>query len=231
MAEIDVTQEWLRLQELYHEMSEEELESAAGEAYQLTDIAKQVLNAELAYRNLKVIVRLKPPEPEPEEPEGDADFDPANLDLAPAGTVDNLEQAEWVKKSLNDAGIPCYFGPDLVEDVHRLNFTQGSFQVMVLEHDQSRVLQALNHWTQKFPPSDEEPADFTVHCPKCNSIEIVLLGPESDSSEAREENEDGEGSDERHDLDVKPAPSDASFTWKCDECGYEWQDEPAESKG
>jgi len=99
-------------------------------------------------------------------------------------------------------------------------------------HPLNPGLVTLNHLTQKFSSAYEEPADFTVHCPKCDSTEIMLLGPESDSSEAPDQNEESEGRDERHDhdVDVKPAASDASFTWKCDACGYELQYEPTESE-
>lgn len=230
MAEIDSAQEWRRLQELYADMSEDELAAVAKDGYALTDIAKQALRAEIASRNLKVIVRLAPPVPE--IPEGDPGFDPATLDLTAAWSVENREQAAWVKKTLNDAGIPCYFGPDLLEDVHRLEFTRpGGLAVRVLKHDHDRVRQALKDFAQNFPsPAYEEPVDFTVRCPQCNSAEIMLLDPESDSSEAPERDEESEAMDERSDTEVKPAPSDARFIWKCDACGYEWQDDDTESE-
>src|SRR6185369_15610863 len=67
MAEIDTAAEWRRLQELYLDMSEDELEAVAKKGYELTDIAKQVLHSEILHRQLKVTVRLQPPiEEEPE---------------------------------------------------------------------------------------------------------------------------------------------------------------------
>jgi len=42
MGEIDIAQEWRRLQDLYAGMSEEELEAIADEGYELTDIANKL---------------------------------------------------------------------------------------------------------------------------------------------------------------------------------------------
>ena len=61
MAEIDTAAEWRRLQELYRDMSEDQLEAVAKRGYELTDIAKQVLHSEILHRQLKVTVRLQPP--------------------------------------------------------------------------------------------------------------------------------------------------------------------------
>jgi len=228
MAEIDIAQEWRRLQELYGGMAEEELEEVADQGYELTDIAKQVLHAEIARRHLKVIVRLSPPEPEAEA-EGDPGFDPANLDLGAAGSVDTQQQAAWVKKTLNDAGIPCYFGPDLLEDVHRVKFIPDKpVDVMVLKHDQPRVSQVLAYFQEKYPsPPKPEPVEFVIHCPKCNSTEVMLLGPENDSSEGHEQDEDSEAVDGRSDRDPETARDvvGTRFIWSCDACGHQWQDD------
>ncbi len=226
MADTDIAQEWRRLQSLYAGMSEEELQSVADEGYELTDVAKQVLNAEISKRGLQVIVRLAPVLEETQE--GDEDFDPANLELTSACVVDNKEQAAWVKKTLNDAGIPCYFGPNLVEDVGRLQFPENrGVQVKVLAGDRHRVPFVLREFHAQFPSddADEESADAGVACPKCHSCEIVFEGLDSDTPE--EEPSDA--------LDEEAsAPEEAAcppkFHWSCDACGYRWEDDGVESK-
>jgi predicted RNA-binding Zn-ribbon protein involved in translation (DUF1610 family) len=229
MAEIDIGQQWQQLRELYAGMSEDELEAIATRGYELTDIAKQALHAEIARRKLKVVVRLKPPEEEP-LPKGDADFDPADLDLKVGWSVENREQAAWVKKTLNDAGIPCYFGPDLLEDVERVKFARDrSVDVLVLRHDQERVRQGLKDFAQKFPSAVYEEPVVNPRCPNCGSTDIMLLGPEIDSSEA-EEDEDDEDADDRPEREIEPAAADVSFPWKCEACGYEWRDEESEAE-
>jgi len=193
-----MAQEWRRLQELYRDMSEEALEAVADQGYELTDVAKQALNAEIARRNLQVVVRLAPKEAEPQL-EGDPEFDPAKLDLRPAWTVGNREQAEWVKKTLNDAGIPCYFGPDLAEGVDRVQFSDDvSVEVMVLRPDRNRVPYVLRTFEERFPPEsggEAEPADLAVSCPRCHSTEVVFQGLGSDALIEREDSEDAEESD------------------------------------
>ena len=45
MSQIDVNEQWRSLQENYAAMADEELEAIAKEAYDLTDIARQVLQS------------------------------------------------------------------------------------------------------------------------------------------------------------------------------------------
>ena len=61
MNEIDVNQEWRRLQELYAGMAEEELQAVAADGYQLTDIATQALRAEISQRHLDIVLNETPP--------------------------------------------------------------------------------------------------------------------------------------------------------------------------
>ena|SRR5579864_7618789 len=232
MAEIDTTQEWQRLQELYGSMSEEELEAVANDGYELTDIAKQALTAEISRRHLQVVVRFAPPpeEPEPQDA-GDKEFNPADLDLAQAWSVENKDEAEWVKTTLKDAGIPCYFGPDLVEDVSRLDFAQSAFVgVQVLDTDLERTRYALRGFDEHFGKHEEELADLTVHCPKCHSTEVVFWGRgsvPSEESEATPDSDDTEESENAEQLETT-APG-SKFDWSCDACGYKWEDDGVES--
>src|SRR4051794_23313055 len=79
METIDRAEEWRRLKELYLEKSDEELEVVAHDAYELTDVARQALEAEIARRGLKLEMR-KAPEPELEV-QGNFILDPSDLNL------------------------------------------------------------------------------------------------------------------------------------------------------
>lgn len=71
--------EWRRLKDVYAAMSSEELEVIAAEAYQLTDIAKEALKAELGARGAPFTLQTEPPSQDPEQvPEAASDArDPA----------------------------------------------------------------------------------------------------------------------------------------------------------
>ncbi len=230
MAEIDTAQEWRRLQSLYAGMSEEELEAVAGEAYDLTDVAKQALDAEIAHRNLKLVVRLAPTPKEPEATRGVRDdFDAADLDLRIAIVVDNREQAEWVKKKLNQGGVLCRFGPQVIEDVDRVRFSnENSVDVRVLQEDEKRARYLLEDFSVHFGKREEkEEGDYSAHCPKCHSTEILLLGLDSDMTDEQQETEDSEKPEQ---TGGERAGANPQYNWSCDACGYQWKDDGVEMR-
>jgi hypothetical protein len=166
MEYADVGAEWGRLQATYAGMTEEELEAVAQEGYDLTKIAQQALQGEIKRRGLKVVVRLDRSSRDLEGMNEAGDFDPATLDLAQVWAVESREQAEWVKTTLNEAGIPCYFGPDLRESVDSLQpSAEHPAVVMALKNDHDRLRWVLRDFNNRFPSPDEEEMDFTVHCP------------------------------------------------------------------
>jgi hypothetical protein len=116
-----IEEEWSRLTDLYSRMSEGEIEKLANEAYELTDMARDVLRGEISRRGLRLQLLDQPAPPEialPEErPEN---FDPAELDLVGYGRVYDLADAQWTKNVLDQAGVPSYFGPDNLENVEEL---------------------------------------------------------------------------------------------------------------
>ncbi len=233
MAKTDTAQEWQRLQELYGSMSEEELEVVANEGYELTDIAKQALNAEISQRHLQVVVRLAPPlkEREIQEAAGENAFNPADLDLASVLSVENRDEAEWVKTTLNQAGIPCYFAPGFVEDVSGLDFAQQpTFGVMVIEADVERARHALRGFAEHFGKQEEELPDLAVHCPRCHSTDVVFWGRGSVPSEESETTTDSDDTEESENAEqLETAAPGSKFDWSCDACGYKWEDDGVES--
>lgn len=84
-------------------MSDEELEVVANDGYDLTDVARQALQAELARRGLKLELKSAP-EPAPES-QGDVVPDANELNLVSVQQVWDREEAKKVKDVLNENGL------------------------------------------------------------------------------------------------------------------------------
>ncbi len=209
MNDIDVQREWRKLAETYGGMSDEELCSLAAEAYELTDLAKQALRAEITTRGLQAEMAETPPpsdsKSEEEGPQGD--LDPEELNLVCATRVWEAGEARDTMKALYDAGIPAYLGPENVEHVNEFH---GSFDagvdIRVRDVDQQRALAALAQAPSQTDEDRSEEEPFTLRCPKCQSEEIML-------------------------EEFVPAPKatgyarPAMFRWRCDACGHQWEDD------
>src|SRR6202789_149859 len=122
MNDFDPNREWRRLSEVYAAMTEEELQAVADDAYELTDIAKQVLQAEISRRGLSIELQEEAPTPENlDPPPEDASDNPAELDLVELFRVLDMDEATRVKQRLDEVGLPSYLGPDLVNDIRLLH--------------------------------------------------------------------------------------------------------------
>jgi DNA-directed RNA polymerase subunit M/transcription elongation factor TFIIS len=208
---MDVTQEWRRLQELYAEMSEDELEMVAQDAYDLTDVAKQALQAEVSRRHLDIKLQLHSPASVEAEPQGyPPGFNPADLDLIGFSHVDTMDRARQVKECLDAAGIPSYFGPELVDDLRLLHSPfEGEVEVKIRETDKQRAIAELRRCAPPSQDDTEETPDFSGHCPKCHSTEIVFQGLDDPAGESE---------------------SGSRYNWSCDACGYQWKDDGLEAE-
>ncbi|HWR17344.1 MAG TPA: hypothetical protein VN577_21115 [Terriglobales bacterium] len=215
---VDPATEWRELQERYSTLSDGELEELAGEAYQLTDTAKEVLKSALRSRGLDVELAKAPPEDEEfyddsdeltEEESDSESFDPADLELAPVLVAWSVEEARAAKLLLNNAGIPSYLGPDNVEKVEEVerNFARG-VEVKTRYVDRHRAGYILQH---EMPKSAEDRVDpeaipeVDIRCPSCNSDAVIFEQLEKESP--------------------KDSDLDATFHWRCDACGHEWEDD------
>ena len=219
MSDVDVNQQWRELQENYAAMSDEELETVAQDAYDLTDVARQALQAEIARRDLRIELQQsaatpdEPASPEPEtETESETELDSSQLtDLQ---RVWSLDEAKQLKETLDWAGVPVFFGPERVEDLAMLNdgFEHG-VDVRVRDFDQQRATAALAQAAAKKEQPQEnaqEETPYTPHCPRCHSTEIVFQS-----------------------LDLDPGTTsafDSKYNWSCEACGYQWKDDGIESE-
>lgn len=211
--ENDPAREWQRMQEVYSQMTEEELQNAAEEAYELTDIAKQALEAEIRTRRLGIKLVAERPEEVKEEPVADVEegeFDPEQYELESIYTAWEEKDARTAKWVLDNAGLPSYFGPDNEEsiDEYKGSYARG-VDLKVPSHLAELAMAAMAaHWPvdpNKPPEPEFRPAE--VRCPKCHSDEVVF-----DSVE------------EAPDKSVV----DSKYNWHCDACGHQWQDDGVE---
>lgn len=222
-----IDEEWSRLTDLYSTMSEGELEKLANEAYELTDMARDVLRGEISRRGLRLQLLNEPAPPEIAPPkERPADFDPADLDLVGFGRVYDLADARRTKSILDQAGIPSYFGTDSLENVEQLGPSFAAAEAEAQERgykvgiplkiqsrDREGAAQAFANAPQD-PDLQDTPEDepnYLAVCPRCHSPEIVFQGLEQDGS---------------RDRDV-----DSKWNWTCDACGHKWKDDGVEQQG
>jgi DNA-directed RNA polymerase subunit M/transcription elongation factor TFIIS len=207
MESIVPAEEWRRVQEQYAHMNDDELQGVADEAYELTEIAQQVLQAEISGRGLDIKLRSAPVETAVEPEECADDFDPSELNLTVVHRVWDLAEARQAKNILNDAGIPSYLGQDNVENVDEFKSTfDGGVDLRVREVDSQRAMRAL---AESIPLEPDDDAEYISHCPKCHSPEIVFQG-----------------------LDTEAARSafESKFNWRCDACGHQWKDDGIEQE-
>lgn len=216
MSAIDVNEQWQELQESYSGMSDEEIEAVAQDAYDLTDMAKQALQAEISRRHLKIELQGSPVSEEPTTPEPEMETETGceTAQLIDLQRVWSLEEAKRLKETLDWAGVPVFFGPERVENLETLRSDfEGGVDVRVRDFDQQRAMAALAHAAarEEQPQNDtEEETPYTPHCPRCHSTDIVFQS-----------------------LDLDPVTKsalDSKFNWSCDACGYQWKDDGIEKE-
>jgi hypothetical protein len=186
--------------EIYARMNEGELEVVASEAYDLTDAAKPLLQAEILKRGLHIPLTTERPAKgaQPVKVVASGSFDPSKLDLVVAGTYWEIAQARKITSFLHEAGVPCYWGDKYAEDPAELSesFEQG-VELAVREDDYPRVVATIREVFKDESQDTEQSEEFNIVCPKCKSQDIIL-----------------------NDLD-----SSSKFDWSCDACGHQWLDD------
>ena len=199
---VDQAGEWRELSERYHQMSDEELTAITRQKSDLTDAAQQALGQEISYRKLIVPVEEEEaveaiPQTDPDSPYAE---DRELVDIRTVWSLADARQIEWL---LTRAGIPFFMGPEnaTMSDRVTSNFSAG-VSVRVMRIGWYWAKQALRNYAPMNEPESEvveDPDPVAVVCPRCRSEEIVLrrLVPVSSSR----------------------------FKWRCDSCGYEWEDD------
>jgi hypothetical protein len=141
--------------ENYEHMTEDELCSLAEDAYDLTEIAREALQAVLSEKGISVQLRLeRPPSRSPRaEP-------PDDEDLVIFSWPPSTEAAGRTMTILAAAGIPSFLNLEVRAD------------------DLKRAHAALDRADEEEEPQAEK--DFAILCPKCCSTKVVLKGRNPD---------------------------------------------------
>jgi Putative prokaryotic signal transducing protein len=230
MATIDPEQERRRLAEFYAYQMDGELEKVAGQAYDLTDVARDALRAEMARRGLTAaLVEHAPaapvvsvssasasaPQPGDAPPETPrADFSPTDTDQQGMVTIRqfrDLPEALFAKGSLDSAGIECVL---LDGNMVRLDWfisnLLGGVKLQVRPEDAAVAEEILS---QPIPENFDVPGVGEYEqprCPKCQSLDVNFqeVTPAAYLSAA---------------VSV-PYPF-RRRAWRCRSCDAEWEDD------
>lgn len=238
MAKLDPEQERQRLAEFYSRQLDGRLEKVASEAYELSDLAKDVLRTELQKRGLSVelaehapVTPKKVPEagdPPEEEWRGaqtsvqESQVEPGpddNHEMVTLRQFRDLPEALLAKGSLDSAGIQCALADDnMVRMDWFYSNAIGGIKLLVNAGDAADAEQVLS---QPIPDHLDVSGvgDFEQpKCPKCGSLDVGFREsqPAAYLSMA---------------LSV-PIPF-RKRAWHCHSCDVEWEEEgvpgPAES--
>jgi hypothetical protein len=124
-----------RLDQRYREMTEVELGELADDGASLTDLARDVLRAEIRRRSLGVMVR------EPTNPAEDA----RAPELVKIRQYLSVHEALLAKSVLDSAGIPCFLGD---QNIIRLDWllsnALGGVKLLVRDEDAVAADELLN---------------------------------------------------------------------------------------
>lgn len=234
MARIDPEQERQRLIEFYAGQMDGELEKVASQAYELTDIAREILRAELVRRGLKTtLIEQAPifvketqesqagdPPPEPEIPEDEPLQDDGEVELRKMVTIRqfrDLPEALLAKGCLDSAGIDSVL---LDDNLVRLDWfwsnLMGGVKLKVDPSDASAADEILKQ---------PIPENFDVYgvgqyeqprCPACQSLDVTFKELNRPVSYVTMW------------LNV-PIPVHRR-AWRCHSCNAEWEDDEVAGK-
>jgi hypothetical protein len=233
MAIIDPEQERQRLAEFYSHQMDGELEKVAEQAYELTDLAREALRAEMSRRGLTAaLIEILPVAPVPAAlPDPPEDQPPARLEASPAeGELElrsmltirqfrDLPEALLAKGSLESAGIEAVLADD---NIVRVDWFWSNLMGGIKLKVSPEEVEASNEILDQPIPEGFEVAGVgeyrQPHCPKCQSLDVTFqeLAPAAYLSAY---------------LNV-PFPFHRR-AWRCRACETEWEDDgvpgPSES--
>jgi hypothetical protein len=230
MARIDPEQERRRLIAFYAGQMDGELEKVATQAYELTDLARETLKAEMVRRglgiqlveNAPIIVKKEflpmpgdPPPPKlPAEPvTSDGEFELRNL--VTIRKFRDLPEALLAKGSLESAGIDAVLND---ENVVRMDWYWSNLMGGIKLKVDAENAEVANSILDQPIPEDFDVAGIgeyeQPHCPQCHSLDVNFqeLDPAAYLSLA---------------LGV-PMPFHRK-AWRCHSCRAQWEDDRADT--
>lgn len=148
-----VDQQWQQLKENYEHMTEGELCVLAEQAYDLTDIAREALQAVLSEKGIAVRLGLDRPSPSSRSPHSEPPYE----DLVIFHWEPSIKEAGRTIKILAAAGIPSFLSLEVREDD--------------LQRAQVALQRALDEDCADDPTEEKE---YAILCPKCHSAKVFL---------------------------------------------------------
>jgi len=234
---IDPEQERRRLEDHYSRQIDGRLEQVASQAYELGDLARQVLREELSRRGLsteltevrpiqptiqkkqtkKPVAGPQPGDPPPEPPavEEPADGEVEFREMVTIRQFRDLPEALFAKGSLESVGIECALVDDnMVRLDWFISNLLGGVKLQVKAEDAVLAAEVLDQPI----PADVELSDGDRYeqprCPKCGSLDINFRETHPGTYAA---------------LFVNlPIPLHRR-AWRCHSCGVEWEEIPDQS--
>jgi len=231
MARIDPEHERKRLVDFYSQQMDGELEAVARQAYELTEIAREALRAELANRGITtqlveqapVIAKTEPmpatgdpppPEPPGEETESeDGEFEQRKL--VTLRKFRDLPEALLAQGLLASADIDTVLADD---NVVRMDWfwsnLMGGVKLRVSAEDAEAANEILNQPIPKGFDATGTGDYQQPHCPYCQSLDVTF-----------------------QELNKPIAYATAYFglpiplkrrAWRCHSCNAEWEDDGVE---
>jgi hypothetical protein len=223
MSRIDPEQERRRLAEFYSRQMDGELEQVAGQAYDLTDLAREALRVEMSRRGLAgAFVEVAPIAPTPAALPGDPVPEPPKVETLLGGELEvremvtvrqfrDLPEALFARGSLESAGIECAL---LDDNMVRLDWfisnLLGGVKLQVRQEDASVAEEILS---QPIPENFDVPGigEYAQpRCPKCQALDVSF-------------------------QEVAPAAYVTAYlsvpfpfhrrAWRCHSCHAEWEDD------
>jgi hypothetical protein len=225
MARIDPDQERRRLTEFYSGQMDGELEKVAHQAYELTDLARQALKAEIARRGLGIdlvenaplIVKKElpvmpgdppPPRPPTQSPAPDGEIELRNL--VTIRKFRDLPEALLAKGSLESAGIEAVLTDD---NIVRLDWFWSNLMGGIKLNVDPQDAEVANSILDQPIPEGFDVAGVGEYqqprCPRCQSLDVNFqeLDPAAYLS-----------------LAIVPMPFHRR-AWRCHSCRAEWEDD------
>lgn len=165
------SEQYRKLEELYADMSDARLQEMADKAGDLTELAQQVLHAELSKRGLdKQAPQLSTAEPVTDDSE-----------VVSIWKLKDPAKAQSVVDALNAAGIAACAVPEIVELAD--GASEEQHDVRVVRNDIGRALEFIQTtFPDEEAPAEEADARVEV-CPNCQSADIVLESVDATAGE------------------------------------------------
>jgi len=160
---IDPEQERARLTESYSRQMDGELETIAGQAYELTDTAREALRAEISRRGLSIQLNEDFPT-----------YDALELrDIVTIRKFRDLPEALLAKGSLDSAGIEAVLTDD---NIVRLDWFWSNLMGGIKLNVAPEEVEAANEILDQPIPEGFDVAGVgeyqQPHCPKCQSLDV-----------------------------------------------------------